>query len=141
MNKLNGTPNSLLNDFIEKVVLLIFLSVFPTNSFKEVFPQLPVIAMILLVLLSLNNEEAFVKNFKVFFTLICLGVFFKLSTIAKDAPLLKASCTNKFPFLFFPLIAKKISFFLISFELIEAFLILVFKEILFDLLISFRIFS
>ena len=92
--------------------LLIFLRVFPTNSFKEVFPQLPVIAIILLDVFSLNNEEDFVKNLKVSFTLICFGFFLNLLTTAKDAPLLKASFTNKLPSLFFPLIAKNISFFL-----------------------------
>ena len=57
----------------------------------------------------------------VFFTLICLDTFLNLLnllTIAKDAPLLKASFTNKFPFLFLPFIAKNISFFLISLEFI-----------------------
>ena len=76
------------------------------------------------------TEDIFVKNFKVFFTLICLEGFlnlFTLLTIAKDAPLLKASFTNKFPFFFFPWIAKNISFFFIFFEFIEAFLIFVFK--------------
>ena len=81
--------------------------------------------MILLFVLSLNNEEDSVKNLRVFFTLICFVFCLSLLTIAKEAPFLKASFTNKFPSLFFPLIAKKISFFLISFELIEALLIFV----------------
>jgi len=101
--------------------LLIFLRVFPINSFNEVFPQLPVIAIILLKEFSRIIEDVSVKNFKVFPTLICLEIFFglfSLLTIAKDAPLLKASLTNKFPFLFFPFIAKNISFFFISFEFI-----------------------
>ena len=123
------------------MVLPILLRAFPTSSFNEVLPQLPVIAIILLEVLSLTIEEDFVKNFNVSFTLICFGFFLKLLTIAIDAPLLNASFINKFPFLFLPLIAKKISCFLISFELIEALLIFVFKEILFDSLISFRIFN
>ena len=71
-----------------------------------------------------------VKNFKVFFILICLEIFFNLFillTTAKDAPLIKASFINKFPFLFLPLIAKNISFFLFFLLFIEAFLILVFS--------------
>ena len=73
--------------------------------------------MILLDVLSLNSDEDSVKNFKVFFTLICFGFLFDLFTIAKEAPLLNASCTNKFPFLFFPLIAKNISFFFYFFRI------------------------
>ena len=59
----------------------------------------------------------------------------------RDAPLAKASLTNKLPSLFFPLIAKKISIFLISLELIDAFLIFSFGEILLELLNSFKIFN
>ena len=51
---------------------------------------------------------------------------------------LNASLINKFPSLFFPLIAKKISFFLISLELIDALLIFNFEEILFELLNSLK---
>ena len=58
-----------------------------------------------------------------------------------DAPFLKASLTNKLPSLFLPLIAKKISFFLISLELIDALLIFNFEEILFEPLNSFKIFN
>ena len=70
--------------------MLIFLSELPMSSFKEVFPQLPVIAIILLKEFSLRIAEASVKYFKVFLTLICLDIFFCLSnllTIANDAPL------------------------------------------------------
>ena len=99
------------------------------------------IPIILPFVLSLKIEEAFVKNFRVFFTLISLSLLLDLLTTAIDAPLLKASFINRLPSLFFPLIAKNISFFFISFELIEAFLIFVFKEILVKLLISFKIFN
>ena len=61
--------------------------------------------------------------------------------MAKDAPLASASLTNKLPSLFLPLIAKKILFFLISLELIDASLISSFEEILFELLNSFKIFN
>ena len=124
--------------------MLFFLRVLAINSFNEVFPQLPVIAIILLEEFSLKIKDAFVKNFRVSFTLICLEIFSNLSillTIAKEAPLLNASFINKFPFLFFPLMAKNKSFFFISFEFIEAFLIFVFKEKLFKLFISLRILS
>jgi len=124
--------------------LLIFFSVLPINSFNEVFPQLPVIAMILLSEFSLTTEDVSVKNFKLSFTLICLEKFFNLSmvlTTAKEAPLLNASFTNKFPFLFFPLIAKNMSFFFISFEFIDAFLIFVFREKFIGSLTSLKILS
>ena len=85
--------------------------------------------------------DASVKNFRVSFTTIFLFDFFLLFTIAKDAPLRKASLINKLPLLFLPLIAKKILFFLISLELIDAFLNFNFEEILFELLSSFKIFS
>ena len=134
LNKLNGTPNLLLNDFGEYVTLQIFLRVLPINSFKEVLPQLPVIAMILLDVFSLIIEEALVKNFREFFTLICLGLLLNLLTTAKDAPLLKASFVNRLLSFFLPLTAKKTSFFFISLELIDALLIFVFKEILLKLL-------
>ena len=44
-------------------------------------------------------------------------------TIANDAFFFRTSFTYKFPSFLFPLIAKKISFFLIVFEFIETFLI------------------
>ena len=44
-------------------------------------------------------------------------------------PFLIAAWTNLFPSNLFPFIAKKISFFLISLELIETFLIVIFLEI------------
>ena len=86
-------------------------------------------------------EDAFVKNFKVSFTTIFFLDFFCLLTIARDAPLAKASLTNKLPSLFSPLIAKKILFFLISLELIDALLIFNFEEILFEFANYIKIFS
>jgi len=79
--------------------------------------------------LSLTIEEHFVKKFKLFLTIICLDFFSNLLilfTTANDEPFLKASFKNKFPSFFFPFIAKKISFFFISLELIDAFRIFFF---------------
>ena len=90
----------LLKDFGDDVTLANLLRVSFNNSFKDVFPQLPVIAMIFEDEFVLIISEVFVKKFKVFFTLICLLLFFDLLilfTIAKHAPLLKASFTNLFP--------------------------------------------
>ena len=92
-------------------------------------PQLPVIPIILHEIFSLNNDDAFVKNFRVSLVLIFFSSFFKLLTTASDAPLLNASFTNKFPSFFLPLIAKKTSFRLTSFELIDALRIFIFEEI------------
>ena len=131
----------MLNDFGEYVVLQILFKDFPINSLSEVFPLLPVIAIILLSLFSLKIEDASVKNFKVSLVLICFLSFLNLSVTASEAPFLKASLINKFPSLFFPLIAKKISFLLISLELIEAFLNFNFVESLLELLNSFKIFN
>ena len=47
----------------------------PINSFKDVFPQLPVIAIILANEFSLTLLEVFVKKLKVLLTLICLDFF------------------------------------------------------------------
>ena len=67
--------------------------------------------------------ETFVKVFKLSFTKNCLDLIKDLSylfTTAKVAPFFKASLTKKFPSFFFPFIAKKMSFFLTSLELILA---------------------
>ena len=84
----------LLNDFGEKVAELYLFIVFPNNSFREVLPQLPVIAMILPSKFSLTIFEDLVKNSSVSETLICLFFLFEfliLFTIAIEAPFLKAS--------------------------------------------------
>ena len=96
---------------------------FPNNSFKVVFPQLPVIAIIFVFKFCLYIFELFVKNSKVsltltwYFLLLFLLIIF---TIAIDAFFLKASLINLLPSFFLPLIAKKISFLVISWELILA---------------------
>ena len=86
----------LLKDFGEKVAELYWFIVFPNNSFREVLPQLPVIAMILPSKFSLTIFEDLVKNSSVSETLICLFFLFEfliLFTIAIEAPFLKASST------------------------------------------------
>ena len=91
-------------------------------------PQLPVIAIIFVSILFLKVFEISVKNFKVFFTLICrllFNLFWILFTTANDAFLLNACETYLLPSFFFPLIAKKISFLVTSWELILA----VFKNV------------
>ena len=61
-------------------------------------------------------------------------------TIAIDAFFLKASLINLLPSFFFPLIAKKMSFFFISLELILALFKKILPDIFLFLLSSFRIF-
>ena len=64
------------------------------KSFKEVFPQLPVIAIILPDEFSLTLLEVFVKKLRLLGTLICFDIFSDFLTLfitAKDAPLSKAS--------------------------------------------------
>ena len=53
-----------------------FINDLPINSLSEVFPQLPVIDIILLDRFSLRIDEASVKNFKVSFTTITFLIFF-----------------------------------------------------------------
>ena len=72
LNKLNGTPYLLLNDFGEWVALLILFNVKPILSFTVVLPQLPVIEIIFALIFSLKMEEHLVKKFKEFLTLTCL---------------------------------------------------------------------
>ena len=70
LNKLNGTPYLLLKDFGEDDVVPNSLRVFFNISFKEVFPQLPVIAIIFGEEFCRIISEIFVKKFKLFFTFI-----------------------------------------------------------------------
>ena len=83
----------LLNDLDEYVARQNLLRVPPISSFKDVFPQLPVIAIILPNEFSLTILEVFVKKFRVLLTLICLDFFSDLLilfTIANDDFFLKA---------------------------------------------------
>ena len=59
----------------------------------------------------------------------------------KEAPFFIASFANLLPSNFFPLTAKNISFFFNSFELIDAFLILILLEISVCEVFSFKIFT
>ena len=84
--KSSGTPYLLLNDLGEKVVFDIFFKVRPTISFKVVFPQLPVIAIIFASIFCLKIDEHFVKKLSEFFTFTCLSnecLLLNLFTIAK----------------------------------------------------------
>ena len=71
--------------------------------------------------------------FKGLFTYISfLNLFFFLFWLIEiDAPLLKACLTNLFPLKFLPLIPKKILFFFVNLESIEALLIFTFLSIFF----------
>ena len=68
LKRLNGTPYLLLYDFGEILTFEIFLKQSPNNSFRVVFPQLPVIAIILVFIFFLKIFELFVKNSSVFLT-------------------------------------------------------------------------
>ena len=122
------------------------LNVFKTSPvicFREVFPQLPVIAIIVPWKLSLTNFDRSVKHSKVLDTFICffrLRLFWYLFTIAKDAPLLIEFFKKKLPSFFFPLIAKNISFFFNVLELIDAEWTVEFLEIFLPKY-SFKIFT
>ena len=107
------------------------LSVLARSSFNEVFPQLPVIAITFAFEAILILVEILVKDFKLSLTNNCFDLLANRSilfTTANEAPFLNDSLTKRFPSFFFPLIAKKISFFFISFELIDAFRNFNFRE-------------
>jgi len=53
LNRLKGTPYLLLYDLGEILTFESCFNEFPNNSFKVVFPQLPVIAMILVSIFCL----------------------------------------------------------------------------------------
>ena len=123
----------LLYDFGEILTLDIFFKELPNNSFNVVFPQLPVIAIILVFIFFLKIIELLVKNFKESLTLTWRVVLFFLLillTMVNEAFFFYACSINLLPSFFLPLIAKKISFFLISLELILACLKLSLEDIL-----------
>ena len=100
------------------LVYEIFPITLPNSSLSVVFPQLPVIAIMLVLIFFLYTFETFVKNFKVFLTFICRltsRLFWILFTIANDAFFLNDCETKLFPSFTFPLIAKKTSFFRVFF--------------------------
>ena len=111
-------------------------------SFKEVFPELPVIDIIFEFETFLNVEAAFVKVFKELSTLIFLILLFLYEfTMQKAAPFLIASSANLLPSLDLPFKPKNISFLLIFLELIKIFLEFNFLLILFKSQCSFKIFN
>ena len=114
----------------------------PNNSFNVVFPQLPVIAIIFVFIFSLYSSELLVNNLRESLLLIWREIFNFFSillTTTTDAFFLKASLIYLLPSFFFPLIAKKISFFFISFELILAFCKEIWLDIFFSALSSLSI--
>ena len=113
------------------------------KSFKEVFPELPVIDINFALEIFLTSLDAFVKTLKVLFILTFLDLLNvpNLFTIAKEAPFLIASSANLLPSFFGPLIAKKISFFFIFLEFIDALFIFKFLFIKLKLHFSFKIFA
>ena len=87
----------MLKDLGENDVLENLFKVLLISSFKDVFPQLPVIAIIFPNEFFLTIAEVFVKKFKLLATLICFELFIDLLilfTIANEAPFLKASFTS-----------------------------------------------
>ena len=104
------------------------LKLCPINSFSEVLPELPVIAIVFILDVFLTIAEHLVSKFNEFFTLILFLFIFPnfLSIIAIFAPLFNASSANLLPSIFFPLIPKNIVSFFTSFEFIDTELIFFF---------------
>ena len=71
MKRLKGTPYLLLNDFGEIVTFEIFFKEFPNSSLRVVFPQLPVMAMIIVSIFFLKIFEILDKKLNELFTNIC----------------------------------------------------------------------
>ena len=98
--------------------------------------------MIVEFVTSLNFEATSVRVFNGLFTLIFFVFLFLFEfTIQKAAPFLIASSANLLPSFDLPLRPKKISFFLISFELIKIFFEFIFLFIFFKPQFSFNIFN
>ena len=76
LNKDNGTPYLLLNDFFEYTVGIIWFRVCPISSFNVVFPAEPVIVIIGVPNDFLIEEDSFVNVFSDFFTIILFVFFF-----------------------------------------------------------------
>ena len=87
-----------------------------------VLPELPVIAINWASEIFLVHLDKSFNDFLTFLTLrifLDFFIFILLSTTAATAPFFNESCTKLWPSFFFPLNAKKISPFEISFVLIE----------------------
>ena len=108
------------------VVLDTLFKVLPNNSFREVFPQLPVMAIIFVEIFFLKIFAVSVSKPRGFIELACFfagSFFWILLTTVTDAFFLIACLTNLFPSFFFRLNEKKISFFLILWDSMLALLI------------------
>ena len=91
------------------------LSKFFKIFFKEVFPELPVIAKISALELALFSLANLFRKFIGSGTLIIFLVFLLFfELIMRLAPFFIAFETNLFPSLFFPLIAKNKLFYLVN---------------------------
>ena len=75
-DRLIGTPNWLLNDFGEEYVFPYSFRRSLNKFLRDVFPALPVIAMIFAIEFSLFSLAKLFKNEIVFFTFIILSIFF-----------------------------------------------------------------
>ena len=108
LDKLIGTPKWLLKDFEEEQVFPKFCSKSLIKFFKDVFPALPVTAIIFAKESSLLSFAKLFKNELEFLTFIIFLLFFfeTLEEIIHPAPFLNATFINLFPSVFFPLIAK-----------------------------------
>ena len=112
------------------------------NSFKEVFPELPVIEIIFEFVTFLSFVAALVSIFRELLTLIFLIFPFLFEFITqKAAPFLIASSENLLPSSDLPLIPKKYHFLNDFFELIKIFFEFVFLFIFFKSQVSFNIFN
>ena len=140
LNKLNGTPYLLLNEFFEKYVFANLFKQKPVNSLTEVFPEEPVIAMLLAFKDFLKFELKLLKKSKGFFLKIIFEFLYFLLEIDKIALFLIASSAYILPSNFFPLTPIKIEFLNIFLEFIDAYFINLFLSIILFFMLSFKIF-
>ena len=105
----------IINDLGEEYVLPKCCNKSLIKFFKDVFPALPVIDIILALLCSrLSLAKLFKKKIVSLILIIFLFFLLLLVEITHPAPFFSASLTYLFPSLFFPFIAKnKLSFFIV----------------------------
>ena len=103
LDKLIGTPKWLLKDFDEEQVFPKFCNKSLIRFFKDVFPALPVTAIIFAKESALLNFAKLFKNEIEFLTVIIfLSFFFKiLDEIIQPAPFFNAVFTNLLPSIFY----------------------------------------
>ena len=110
--RLKGTPKWLLYDFGEQSVSPKLLKMSLIKFFKDVFPALPVIAIIALIFFSQNKP---IQKFSFISTLMTLfPCFLIFDETIKLAPFFNASLTNLRPSVFCPLIVRNKFFFYYS---------------------------